>query len=323
MRLGPHCRMPASSNRVTEHDPFMSKSLHIMSTRVAENPYGTDYHGAAWRGGEGSPVGSDLSPDEDGYFPNPKPCFIVDISHMLSRALGKQMPMTATYRLTGLKIGIQNVDSVGDDNDRSAFFSGYVFYHGATKHKIDALQAARQVERASEEAELDTDSVFFRMARAYNGFRFNWNQDDQVLYPKDAGMVGDWVAITGKQQWNLSEIHNLYTQGLDHATDKLKTIWTYRTGGANIMRWACSLNNAAHTEKNIWGGGGLVPDVFLTEEAGINDFHFQTGSDRHIDVLGGLLCVEVGNSNTIPNGDVSKDDYDFTVQIEVEGWDQW
>lgn len=290
----------------------MSVGQHVVTTTVTASPQSSNYHGAAWVLND--PIGSDLSPDADGEFGS-NPAFLVDLSHMLSRSMGKQLPMCATYRVTGIKIGIQNVDDA-DDNDRGAFFSGYIYSHEPSKHKIDALQAMRAVEKHGEADDLDAMGSLFQVNRAYQGFRFNWSDDAQLSWATNAQSTPAWGTITGKDEYNMAETFNLYTQGLDDfAADKFYTLWTYRTGAAALMRWACSLNNASH-EDDL----GLP---HLIEQPAIDDFHFQTAGGRHLDVVGGLMVVEVRNCNTIPNGDVSPDDYNFQIQIEVEGWNTW
>ncbi|AXH76826.1 MAG: hypothetical protein [Cressdnaviricota sp.] len=123
-----------------------SKQIHSVSTVVTNDTDDGGYEGASWVIND--PVGSNISPDSDGVFGTTK-YVLVDLSKLLSVKLGRQMPMTATYRLKGFQIGLRNVDDA-DDNDRSAFMGGTVFYHSPTKHKIDALQAARFVERHNE-----------------------------------------------------------------------------------------------------------------------------------------------------------------------------
>ncbi|HIA04102.1 MAG TPA: hypothetical protein EYN66_19760 [Myxococcales bacterium] len=275
---------------------------------------GSSYHGVAWI--QPSPIGSDISPDADGVFPSAY-VMLVDISHMLARALGKQMSMTNTYRVTGLKVGLTNVNDT-DDNDRGLALTGKVFWHTPTMHKVDALQAARMLERHSEEDQIDGDSPFFNPNSSdYRGFRFNWNDDDQVKAATDAGDVNGWLTATGHVQWNLAEILELYGESLgDVADTHSRALFNYRTGGPSLMRFALSYNNAMHQD-------GALTTVQLIENPQVNDFVFQAEAGRHIEVLGGLLALQFETSNTLPNGDVSPDDYDIQVELTVEGWSSW
>lgn len=291
----------------------MSKTQHIVATRVTTDAADADYHGAAW--GAASPVGSDISPDADGEFPNP-PQVIIDISHMMSRALGKQMPMTGTYRVTGIKVGLKNVDDAVDDNDRGAVFAGYIYWHTPTKHKVDAFQASRMLEKNSEHDEIDGDSIFLSSDRDYSGFRFNWSADGDISYPTVGAGVGNFVATTGKQEWSLADILDLYEDALAQPGDKSNSLWTARTGGPSIMRWAAQWNNAQHEDSTL-GSTSLI------EQPLVGDFVYQAAADRHIDVLGGLMVIEFQSSNTLPNGDASPDDYDIQVELQIEGWSTW
>jgi len=151
----------------------------------------------------------------------------------------------------------------------------------------------------------------------YTGFRFNWSADDQIFSPTDAGLVPDWVSLTGNVQWSLAQLLDLYSAGLAcHADQYSRSMWTKRTGGANIMRWACAINNAMHDDSTI-----TTPH--LIENPGINDYVWQPGADRHLDVVGGLMAVEVRHCNSIPNGDTGPDDYKFQIEVMVEGWSDW
>lgn len=243
---------------------------------------------------------------------------------MGSLALGRQLDQTSTYRVTGIKIGVQNVDEGVDDNDRGAFFTGYVNYFSPSKHRINALQAARAVEKHSEGADLDSGASLFPAANQhYRGFRFGWSLDDDVLFQTNAQQVPDWTAATGKDNWNMGEIFEIYSDSQMQSDAREGALWNDRTGATDKLRWACSVNNADHVELSVFDGNILGQENYLVESPGIQDFEYQTPAGTHLEVLGGLLLIDVRNCNTIPNGDVSPDDYYFTVQIEVEGWSSW
>lgn len=288
----------------------MSVNQHIVATTVVTDQSHASYHGAGWY--RNGPIGKSISPDADGVYPQP-PGFTIDLSHMLSRVLGRQLPMMATYRVTGIRIGCINDDDT-DDNDRGAFFSGYIYYRNPTSHIIDALQAARSTEKWSEGDEIDGDALFMDTSDNYEGFRFGWDGDQQVNFQTNASQVSDWIAATGDDDWNMSDVMGLFAGGLDQPPNNAN--WNTRIGGTDKLRWACSINNAQHV------GSTLPPDT-LNEHPGIQDYVFQCAAGRHIEVVGGLLACEVRNSNTIPNGDVIPDDYEFQVEVTVEGWSSW
>lgn len=295
-----------------------SVTQHVMTTIVASHEGSASHNGVAWI--EPSPVGADLSPDADGEY-NPYLRFVVDISHMLSRVLGKQMSMTETYRVTGIKIGIKNHDDV-DDNDRGMVIGGYLYWHTPTKHKIDAIQACRKIERASEEDQIDGDSLFLRTGNRYTGFRFNWNDDEQVKFPTNAGDVSGWNSYTGSDEWNMWRMLQLYSATIDPEEPKDRQLFISKVGHYDLMRWACGFNNAMHVDPPPTVSDPLG-QTYLIENPGVHDFVFQAEANRHIDVMGGLILGEVQWSNTIPNGDVSPDDYYVNVEITVEGWSSW
>jgi len=295
----------------------MSKVQHKVTSRCTASSASDAYHGVGWI--QPSPIGSDLSPDADGVFPSYYVA-LIDLSHMLSLTLGKQMPMDAVYRVTGLKIGLQNVDDA-DDNDRGAVFNGYVYWHGATKHKVDAIQVMRLLENNSEEDQIDSDSLFLSGAKQYRGIRYGWDDDNQVFYQTDAMDVSGWGSATGKTDWNLSSLFDIYSDSVD-GTPPGRALWDTRVGKANKMRFAVGYNNAMHNDP--WPSVGEPLGLpFLIENPDVHDFDWQAQDDRHIDVLGGMIAVEFRGGNTLPNGDASPDDYDIVMEITIEGWSRF
>lgn len=300
-----------------------SKTLHVVSTTVTNDVDDAEYRGAAW-GVLPDPSGRDLSPDADGVYIDEN-AIVVDLSHMLSRTLGKQMPMTGTYRIKGIKIGLKNVDDLIDDNDRGMLAYGYIYTHGETKHKIDALQAARFVERHSEIGQTDGDSEIFVSDAGsphYRGMRYGWNGANQVAHQTQCS-VSDYNTVSGSTTWNMVDLFDIYENGLDQPDEKDNALWTQRTGGPNLMRFSCDIQNAMHSESGFLDDGGLIPDVAVIESPRVNDFHWQAPGDTHIDALCGLVLIDVLGSNTLPNGDMSPDDYDWHVTFEIEGWSTW
>jgi len=293
-----------------------SQGQHVVATNVAASASDDAYYGAAWT--EPSPIGADISPDADGVYPGGGYQFSIDISHMLSRMLGKQMSMTETYRVTGIKIGVKNVDDI-DDNDRGIVLGGFLQWFTPSKHRIDAVQACRRIEYASEAGAIDTDSIFVSTVNRYKGFRFNWRYDNEVEFPTGAGAVSGWTAATGESEWNLRDMLALYGQSIDPASNKARQLFWTKCGGHSNMRFALAFNNAMHWQDD----DPLFPDNGILENPAVNDFVWQAEAGRHIDVMSGLINCSVQQSNTIPNGDISPDDYDVQVEITIEGWSSW
>jgi len=298
-----------------------SQGQHVVATTVTTSAQSTYYHGAAWT--DPSPIGSDISPDADGVYPAPGFYFLIDLSHMLSRSLGKQMSMTSTYRVTGIKIGVKNVNDL-DDNDRGIVLGGYLWYHEPTKHKIDAIQACRKIERASEANQIDPDSLFIRTEDRYSGFRYNWSNDQQVSFPTNALDVGGYNSLTGRDEWSIYNMLDLYgtSLGPEEGCEKGRQLWLSKTGHVSLMRWALSFNNAMHVDPAPSVADPLGTP-YLIENPAVGDFEYVAAAGRHIDVMGGLILGQVIFSNTIPNGDLIPDDYQLVVEVSVEGWSSW
>lgn len=291
-----------------------SKNLHCVGTIVANDMEDSAYSGACWV--IDTPVGSNISPDADGAMGSTQ-YILVDLSYMLSEKLGRQMPMTATYRVKGIQIGLRNVDDT-DDNDRGAFFAGTMFWHSPTKHKIDALQAARFVERHNELDQVDGDSIFFGSTAQndYSGFRFNWNEDNQIAHP--TGEAIGAIAGNSRDEWNIQDTLVGYSYGaLAHGSEeRTNQLWGRRTGVSDEMQWSAQILNALHEDS-------VVTSTALLEKPERNDFVAPIPANNHLELLGGLLLISVAQSNSIPNGDVSPDDYDIQVSLQVEGWEKW
>ena len=78
---------------------------------------------------------------------------VIDLSEALGYRLGKQIPQTANFRVNYLSISLRNVDD-GSDNDGPQYFAGDFEWYTPTKHRVDAVQAWRQLEKRLEEMTL-------------------------------------------------------------------------------------------------------------------------------------------------------------------------
>ena len=237
---------------------------------------------------------TDIDIDNDGEMPDTR--ILVDLSQMLSQRLGKQMSQMASYRVNYIGIQLVNVND-GNDNDGAAEFSGRVHWFEPSKHRIDAMQLARQVEKRNEEADIDSNSWILSLAKRYIGMRFNWDADNQIA----AATAEGFSALSG-QYWDLKELFTVYNQMtgdvMDSANNKL---WSDRTGYESQMGFTAAYSNKDEV--------GYHPSN--------SPFVFQ--SDNPIEVLGGMLMIDVENSST-DTPQIIDDDYDIMVTVGVSGW---
>lgn len=260
------------------------------------------------------PAAGDIDIDNDGVF-GTRHRAVIDLSHGLGQALGKQLPMTAIYRVKGIKVGIRPVDDTIDNSQGGVMFGGNIKYVFPNKHNIDAIQAARKVERLAESRTIDADSDVFGTERSgYNGFRFGWRTESDVYMATREGFSSAGEAVDGGvSSWclysddgalgildNYATWKGLVPQlGTEH-----RNLWNTRCGSPSKMMWNCT-----------W-----VSDSGAQGQA---DFHKQWGAENHLPVLGGLLVLDVIYSSTdqpaTPSG--SDDDYVVFVEVDVEGWE--
>ena len=268
-----------------------------------------------------------LTEDDDGRTSVPN--YVVDISHLLSKQLGKQMPQMATYRVKGIRLELQNVDNANDNNYALAI-GGRINYYAPTEHRIDALQHARQYKRDSAAAIAATDvsDPFGPWSddKKYKGMRFNWSEDDDGVH----GAVADNTTVLSGTKFSVKEIFDHYNQaiggipseeGYDSAGAVGDALWITRTGLDNQegLGWVCSYQNSA------------VIDVgSITDPSGIDwlfspnskPYELMLPANNHLDVLGGLLVVRVNHTNTDnPRLGEVEDEYELRMTIFVEGWE--
>ena len=299
-----------------------SKSLHIISKKVTSS---TDWftspgewamwvnHDEAGLGDTSNiPSAGDIDADNDGEL-NPRYRAVCDLSHGLSYHLGKQLPQTAVYRLKGIKVAIRPQDDDVDNADGSILFGGDLKWMMPNKHNIDAIQAARKVEQLSESTQVDTDSDVFGLGGAdYNGFRFGWRTEIDGFHLTRESFSNTGIAVEGGDpSWTLwsddgalgiLDNYNDY-KGLVPSAGQDRALWATRVGRPTTMKWAVAWNSDAT-------GGALSQP----------DFEWRAPAGNHIDVLGGMVLLDVLFSSTDPPGSVD-DDYHVFVQFEVEGWE--
>ena len=274
--------------------------MHMVSGRLGIDP------GFRW------PDESDnaIDADNDGQFGTPSKAYI-DLSEALSQTVGRQVPQTAVYRVGFIEVGLRNKDDT-DDNDNGAFFGGTIFYHGATKHKIDALQLARQVERSREGTEIDNDSWPLSMTRSYRGMRFNFDGDSQVSHATPESFTN-----LGGNEWDMAEVMSVYANMIGEDGEFDNSLWTDRCGKQNKIGWAASLANWATTSVAGWAAGGEK-----LMDPRVSNWKLDLPSGAHLDVLNGVLKMTVAHGNTDPGG-LFDDDYEIQVTIGVYGWEAY
>jgi len=233
---------------------------------------------------------------------------LVDISQALSQRLGRQMSMMSNYRVNYLRIDLVN-SKEGTNNQSAVNFGGAIHWHSQTAHKTEAMKLARQVERMSESTDIDSDSFLLSDDNDYTGMRFNWNNDEQIIYATHETFTG----LTG-DEWDLEELFSVYND-MHIATDKTNRLWTNgRCGYTEQMAWAASYANQTDTDSEALG---FVDETFNPTQ---NAFVWQCAVGQEIDVLSGLMEIRVEHCSTDEPFAQVDDDYHVQVTIGVSGW---
>ena len=246
------------------------------------------------------PLNNDIDIDNDGVL-IPRHVACVDLSGLGSYVNGRQLPMTANYRVTGIRIALLNQDDAVDNDNRSNF-TGLVRYMKPTKHSVDAMQAHRKLHSMIADQEAFTaNSQFMPSDDRYRGFRFGFYRQDDVQYPSELTI--------GSTQHGLSieECMDRYNNTLDDDADKPRALFWRRTGTVSDISWSATngnsnASNASAVDNIIW--------------------EYKCPSGYHLDVLGGLLGVMVTHSSTDQSGTVD-DDYQLRIDVDVAGWTSW
>jgi hypothetical protein len=260
------------------------------------------------------PIGDDIEIDDDGVVLDVYRC-VIDLSHAMSKKLGRQCPMTAIYRLKDLKIGLRNVDD-GSDNDAATVFSGKIRWVAPNKHAIDAIQAARKLARNKSSVQLTGSGMptAFGQAgageRPYTGFRFGWRTENDVMSPTPEDFPVGSAVDGGTPSWCLYDddgalsIIDGWSEYNGMNATKSNALWTKRTGATSQKLFTC-VNNATD-------GNAPIPAN--------TDYHYN-GGDNHLAVVGGLLCVDFMYSSTDQVG--ANDDLTVHIEVGVEGWEEF
>jgi len=255
--------------------------------------------GAYWlqesAGGDGH-----IDIDNDGeIFPEPFQ-FIIDLTEATSNILGRQASQMAAYRIHSITIGIRPVDDA-NDNDESAFFAGRWLMYPHTQHGETMLKLARSVEKASEEHEVDSDSLFLASADNYKGFRYNWTQANELPHATSENIAG---VMDG--QWDLATIRQVYAQ--QNPITKGRALASTRAPYLMSHGFVCALASGIGSGDSPPPGGNAAD---------------HTLDLKSIDVLGGLIKGEIAYSSGVEDG-TWDDDYKVMVSVvwtpEVSKW---
>lgn len=264
------------------------------------------------------PSGGTIDLDNDGEV-IPKFRCIADLSHGLSQVLGKQLSMTSVYRVVGIQVGIRPVDDLNDNNPGSmGQFGGRVRMITPTKHRVDAIQNARKLDRLVREDNIERGSatspvppIFGFEEKNYQGFRFGYRTEVDVVFPNTEEFTGIGSAVEGgAASWCLFDddgalgimtAYNEYIDGEDNS--KGRALWDNRIGRftSTGIPWMAAWNN----------------DEVSTPVQG--DWHWTAPAGTHIDALAGLLVFDVEYSPVEAGGFVD-DDYYLEIGIQVAGW---
>ena len=277
-------------------------TTHLMS-RIASDQLGTWAH--IYEGDH------QMTGDNDGVMSNNIKCRI-DLSQALSQRLGRQMSMMSVYKVNYIKLALRNIDD-SNDNDGGMLFQGKLHHWGPSKHRINAMKLARQIE--DKQGEDLVGDVFGPLDnnRTYKGMRFNWDSDNQTFL----ATTENFSVLSG-QQWDMHELFNIYEASqLTNENTYSNALWTSgRCGYPNQMGVDISMTNMISTERAIFGDDASF-DIFDPKSAPF-EIHF---GDAPIEVLGGLLVLDLTHS-AVDNGQLTTVDDEFALEVTigVTGW---
>ena len=258
----------------------------------------------------------DIQIDNDGEMENTR--ILVDLSRGLSQRLGRQMSMLSTYKVDYVRIDLVNKND-GIDNDGAAAFGGRVHYWSPSKHRINAMQIARAIEKIDDVAEghekyqllVPLDEV-----KTYKGVRFNWDGDGQVIYD-----TSETMSSLAGSYWDLEELFDEYEQGvLSQAIEYTNQLWdSGRCGYQNQFGWSASYTNYQQADDAVHSPITEAPllDVPIYAPSA-SPFELSFASSP-IEVLGGLMMIDVESSSSDSPFGID-DDYSVMVTVGVRGW---
>lgn len=296
----------------------MSKSLYCLSGRLGIS-----------KGMDTLAINS-VNEDNDGEIPeSSNHDWIIDISTLLSEQLGKQMPMMATYRVKGIQLSLRNVNDA-NDNNYALNYGGSFQWYVPTKHRIDALQYAREYAREigdGQTAGTGEPYANYQGQKYYRGLRFNWDADDQVF-----GAFRDNTGLLNGTEWDLFSMLNGYNlviggtpsgEGYVSSGGAGTALWSTRTGVEAVDSVYFNVNYKNATFVDIPIDADLSRNQWDFDPS-FQDWSIDAGAMNHFPVLGGLLHVSGFHSNTDnPRFGEVEDDYYLQCTVIVEGWEEF
>lgn len=262
-----------------------------------------------------------ITEDNDGVFTSSYFKGVIDLTHILSRALGKQLSQMATYRVNFLSVSLRNVDDTLD-NDSAGYFGGNLRWVTPSKHRIDALQLARQYRRETGLAEISSDPfATISTDKKYKGFRFNWDDDGQI----DGATTDGTAALAGTyfDMASILEAYNLMMGGTPSSegydtTGQGQALWEKRVGMpvTNGLQFVTSIKN-----REVTNGGVTFNDYEVFDPQSV-EWTWTAPAGQTLPVLGGLLLMNLTHGNTDAPG-VVEDEYEMLVTVGVEGWEEF
>lgn len=257
-----------------------------------------DFSGGVWIGNK--PLFGDIDIDNDSVM-TPSFQFLIDLSAATSGIEGRQASMFAGYKVHSISVGIRPVDD-SFDNDESAFFAGRVAWYPVTEHAKKMTSLMRQVEKATEDSQIDADSFLLSTETDYRGMRYGWNGQDQVQHQTDENIDGYGDFGTQWELHSLREVYNAQT-----AVPQTNALFDGRAPSYCSASWVAALASGI-------GEGDSPP-------------HGGNTADHHLpincEVLGGLIYGNVAFSSGNETG-THDDDYDVHITVnwtpEVSKW---
>lgn len=283
-----------------------TQNLHIVGGNIGGYEFDDGSPGIKIIAG-GFPIDQDADGVMEGFS---RRTIVLDLSEMLGYRLGKQIPMTANFRVNYLSIGLRNVND-GNDNDGPNYFAGDWEWYTPTKHRVDAVQAWRQLEKRIEEHDSDQEGIFVSSEDRYKGFRYGWTHSEEQVQHVTMGAPGELP-----NGYNLVDMLTTYNAGLNQGTpSQSNAIWDRKVGRSSHLGWSAVCENGEFRD-----GPLLDNDNFDT--ANIRDFQWTAPHGHAIEVMGGLLIINVTHSS-VDNIQNIDDDFDLHIDVGVSGWSSW
>jgi hypothetical protein len=252
-----------------------------------------------------------ITEDNDGRFTGSYFNGVVDLTHIMSKLVGKQLSQMANYRIAHIAIGLRNVDDTAD-NDNTMNIGGDILWYEPHAHSIGMLQELRTYLRKNG-AETSVDTIWETSDKNYKGMRFGWDGDTQV---ESASLDGAANAFTSNTV-NLEQALNYYNL----ATGGSPTAEGYDTSGRGQALWE---NRAPqYTSKMPFDCSYSNPNDANGELAVAYPFKWSAAYPaQEITALGGLLAINLTHGNTDAAGFV-EDEYELIVSMGITGWSEF